>query len=346
MEKLTNEANVKELLDLFQVARLVVSTLNMDQVLEAILKSAMKLTKTSAGSIALYNKNKQELEMHAHKGFSKGFIGNTRWKVRPGGLTDTILKSDKPVVISDVTKKEFFSNPVAIGEGIKSVICVPLVFKDEIIGILYVDDFTPRRFGKNDLELLSILSSFAAMSIDHARLHARTSRMAVTDGLTGLFNHRYMQQQLGREFCRAARYNETFSVMMIDIDNFKKINDTYGHTFGDRVLEKLAEILKSSIRASDTAARYGGEEFAIILPKVESDQALILANRIRKHIKDKSAPLMKGKGILTVSIGISNYPKDSQKKMELMKQADKALYEAKKRGKDQAVEYRELQEIA
>ncbi|MHB8174012.1 MAG: sensor domain-containing diguanylate cyclase [Nitrospirota bacterium] len=342
MEKINKDASVKELLDLLQVARLVVSTLNLDQVLEAILKSAMKLTKTSAGSIALYNKSKQELEMHAHKGFSKDFVGNTRWKVRPDGLTDTILNSDKPTVITDVTKKEFFTNPVAISEGIKSVICVPLVSKDEIIGILYVDDFTPRRFGKNDLELLSILSSFAAMSIDHARLHARTSKMAATDGLTGLFNHRYMKQQLGREFCRAARYKETFSVMMLDIDNFKKINDLHGHTFGDKVLQKLAEILKSSVRESDTAARYGGEEFAIILPKVESDQALVLANRIRKHIKDKSAPLMKGKGNLTVSIGISSYPKDSQKKMDLLKQADKALYEAKRRGKDQAVEHREL----
>ncbi len=337
-----DSVDVKELLDLFQIARLVVSTLNLDQVLEAILKSAMKLTKTSAGSIALYNKSKHELEMHAHRGFSKGFVGNTKWKVRPGGLTDVILKADRPVVISDATKNEYFTNPIAIGEGIKSVICVPLVFKDEIIGILYVDDFTPRRFGKNDLELLSILSTFAAMSIDHASLHARTSKMAVTDGLTGLFNHRYLMQQFDREFSRATRYKETFSVLMIDIDNFKTINDTYGHTFGDRVLEKLAEILKSSIRASDTAARYGGEEFVIILPKVGSAQALALANRIRKHIKEKTSALMKGKGILTVSIGISNYPKDSQKKTELIKQADKALYAAKRRGKDQAVEYREL----
>lgn len=342
MDSLFKDANVKELLDLLRVAKLVVSTLDLDQVLEAILKSAMRLTGTSAGSIALYHKETHELEMHAHRGFSKDFIGNARWKVRPGGLTDKILQSDKPTVITDTAKKEFFTNPIAISEGIKSMICVPLVFKGDIIGILYVDDFTPKRFRKSDTGLLSILSSFAAMSIVHAKLHARARKMAMTDGLTGLFNRRHLQLQLVNELSRAARYKEVFSLMMLDIDNFKKINDTHGHAFGDKVLQKLSKILKSSIRESDTVSRYGGEEFTIILPRVESEQAAILANRLRKEIKLKSATLMKGKGSLTVSIGISSFPKDSQKKLDLIKQADNALYEAKRRGKDQAVEHREL----
>ncbi len=336
-------SNVQDLIDLLEVARLVVSTLEMDQVLEAILKSAMKLTDTSAGSIALYKKDTQELELHAHRGLSQDFIGNTVWRVRPGGLTDRILKSNKPTVINDTTNKKFFTNPLALKEGIKSIVCVPLAFKDDIIGILYVDDFSPRKFEKSQLNLLSILSSFAAMSIDHARLHENTRKMAFTDGLTGLYNHRHFQEQLEKEISRSSRHKETFSLLMIDIDDFKCINDKFGHTFGDKVLQKLADIFTASIRDSDTPARYGGEEFAVILPRVASEQASLMAQRIRKQVKIKSASLMRKKAPLTISVGVAEYPKDATKRLDLIKRADKALYKAKRLGKDQVVQFHDLE---
>ncbi|HEY3347511.1 MAG TPA: sensor domain-containing diguanylate cyclase [Nitrospirota bacterium] len=344
VEKLTSseKKEVRELIDLLDVAKLVVSTLEMDQVLDAILKSAMRLTNTSAGSIALFNKHTGELELHASRGFSKDFAGERNWKVRPGGLTDKILKSREPMVINDTTNKQFFTNPLAINEGIKSMVCVPLAFKDDLIGIFYVDDFSPRKFVKGELRLLSILSSFAAMSIDHAKLHERTKRLAVTDGLTELFNHRHFQEQLEREISRADRYHDMFSLMMIDIDDFKVLNDTYGHPFGDKVLQKLSGILKGSTRDSDTVSRYGGEEFTIILPKVDTALAGLMADRVLRNIKTKSSQFMRGKKPLTVSIGISTYPGDSKKKMDLIKKADKALYEAKHRGKDQAVLFHDL----
>ncbi|MGA2191762.1 MAG: sensor domain-containing diguanylate cyclase [Nitrospirota bacterium] len=342
LKPITTNADVKELIDLLEVAKLVVSTLDLDQVLQAILKSALKLTGTSAGSIALYNNHSKELEIHAHRGLSEGFIGNTKWSVRPGGLTEKILNSSKPTVISNTTNKKFFTNPLALNEGIKSMVCVPLKFKDDIIGILYVDDFTPRKFHASELGLLSILSSFAAMSIDHAKLHARTKKMAFTDSLTTLYNHRHFMERLDSELLRAGRYDESFSLMMIDIDDFKKVNDSHGHIFGDKVLHHLGVVLRSSVRETDTAARYGGEEFGVLLPKVSSERAAVMADRIRKRIRTKTLSLMRGKDPLTVSIGVSNYPADGKNRIDLIRKADKALYEAKKRGKDQAVEYREL----
>jgi diguanylate cyclase len=129
---------------------------------------------------------------------------------------------------------------------------------------------------------------------------------------------------------------------MLDIDDFKRVNDVHGHPFGDKVLTKLADIVKESIRETDTAARYGGEEFAVILPKVDSANAAVLAQRIRKQIKSGTSGLMRGKGRLTVSIGISSFPLDGRSRMEIVKSADKALYEAKRRGKDAVVEHREL----
>lgn len=340
VKKLNEE--VKELIDLLDVAKMVVSTLDMDQVLDAILKSAMKLTATDAGSIALYDKETGELELRAHRGFSRGFVGDARWKVRKGGLTDKILRTNKPTVITNTTNKKFFTNAVAIKEGIKSMVCVPLVLDKEIIGVFYVDDFNPREFTERELRLLYILSSFASMSIRHARQHDNTMKLAITDGLTGLYNHRHFQEVLEKEVSRATRYNDPFSLLIIDIDNFKQVNDRYGHQFGDKVLKQLSEILMSSCRDSDTVARYGGEEFAIILPKVDSTQATLLTQRIKKDIKHKSAALMEGKSPLTVSIGIATCPADDPSRQGLIEKADKALYTAKARGKNRAVEFRNL----
>ena len=342
LKKGSDNKEVQELIDLLDVAKLVVSTLEMDQVLDAILKSAMKLTGTGAGSIALYHKDTEELEIRAHWGFSHDFVGNTRWKVRPGGLTDRILKAKRPTVIDDTTNKKFFTNPVALKEGIKSMVCVPLIFNDDIIGVFYVDDFSPRKFSKSELRLLFILSSFAAMSIDHAKLHDSTRKLAMTDGLTGLFNHRYFQEILDREVARSGRYKETFSLLMLDIDNFKPMNDSYGHQYGDKVLKKLAEILMTSVRDSDAVARYGGEEFTVILPKVGPELASKMAQRICDEVKTKSKKLTRGKQPLTVSIGVSNFPSDAAERFSLIDRADKALYEAKARGKDTVVMYRDL----
>jgi len=337
VDKLNKE--VQELIDLLEVAKLVVSTLDIKKVLEAILKSAMRLTDTSAGSIALYNKDTGEMEMKAHSGFSKDFVGDARWKVRKGGLTDRILRSRKPTVITDTTNKEFFSNPIAIKEGIKSMVCVPLVLEDELIGIFYVDDFSPRKFSDRELRLLYILSSFASMSINHARQHDTTVRLSITDGLTGLFNHRHFQEVLEKELSRAERYSETLSLAMLDIDNFKNINDKHGHQFGDKVLKKISDIMTKSCRSSDTVARYGGEEFALILPKVTPRQAVMLSERLKEQITSGSKSLMRGKLPLTVSIGIASFPQDARKRHGLIEKADKALYIAKAAGKDRVVEF-------
>ena len=336
------DPDLREWMDLLDVAKLVVSTLEMGQVMEAILKSAMKITGASAGSIALYHKETQELEIRAHKGFSQGFINSSRWAVREGGLTAEILKSKEPMVITDTTNKEFFTNPLAISEGIKSVVCVPLYIEEEVIGILYVDEFTPRKFSERELRPLSILSSFAAMSIDHAKLHELTMEMALTDSLTGLHNTRCFHGELSKEVGRATRFKESMALMMIDIDDFKKVNDTFGHPFGDKVLQNIAETLKCAVRISDMPSRYGGEEFVVVLPMTDSAQATVVAQRVLQGVRASSTELMKGKPPVTVSIGIASFPKDARDGLDLIQKADEALYRAKRAGKDRAVEYTSL----
>jgi diguanylate cyclase (GGDEF)-like protein len=206
----------------------------------------------------------------------------------------------------------------------------------KLVGILYLDDFVPRRFPEGRLQLLSVLASFATMSIDNARLHEQMRHLASTDDLTGLFNYRQFKKMFKEELARAARYQKPLALIMFDIDDFKKFNDTYGHPNGDKVLLAVAEILRESLRQCDKTFRYGGEEFIAILPEVGIDEALIAAERARKGIAEKSTRYLGGiaaQGV-TVSIGAASYPRDGQDFDTLLKVVDDLLYKAKKLGKN------------
>jgi diguanylate cyclase (GGDEF)-like protein len=321
----------KRLLDILETSRTVVSHLDLDKVLSIILKKAMEITGTHAGSIALYTPKTATMQIHAHRGFSRSFIANREWKVRKGGLTVRLLRSKVPTVVNNTTDKSFFTNPVAIHEGIKSLICVPLIFSTEIVGILYVDDFTPRKFPDADLQTLTILASFAAIAIHNARTHSLLRQQANTDSLTGLFNRRSFEQVLHREFERADRHGREFSLALVDVNDFKKFNDTYGHQAGDRALTALGEAIKNAIRSVDFAARYGGDEIVIILPETKLAKAYdLFANRMKREIEEGFTRIFGNGRVLSVTIGIAAYPRDGKRARDLVLSADRALMNAKK----------------
>ena len=318
-------------LDIIRTARAVVSELDLDKALAIALRKAMELTNTRAGSIALYSAKTGTMRIHAHRGFSRDFISNCEWKVRKGGLTDTILRSRTITVINNTTSKKFFTNPLAVHEGIKSLICVPLVYAHDVVGILYVDDFAPRIFRAAVLQALEILASFASIAIHHARTHNYVKQQAITDSLTGLFNRRCFENILSREFLRAERHRRPFSLALIDVNDFKKFNDAYGHQAGDEALATLGEAVRRAIRSTDLAARYGGDEIVIILPETRLSKAYSLfSRRIRQEIEDGFARLSGHRHALSVTIGIASYPRDGKNAMELVLAADKALLAAKK----------------
>ncbi|GFO61941.1 GGDEF domain-containing protein [Geomonas silvestris] len=330
------ESQVKALKDLIEVAKAVVSTLDLDTVLQAILTSAMGLASTPAGSVALYNEERQELSLHAHAGLTADFVKKERWTVAPGGLTDRVLKAGEISFIEDTAKASFFKNPIAINEGIRSLICVPLVFQSRIMGILYLDDFEPRQFDRDRLNLLSILASFAAMAIHNATLHKRTKLMAITDSLTGLHNHRYFKQFFKQEMGRAKRYHKPFSIIMMDVDDFKSFNDSFGHAVGDELLTVLGTVILETIRGVDVAFRYGGEEFIVLLPETRLDKAILAAERLRAAVQTGTVNKLAGSGGrgVTVSIGVASYPENADKMDELFNIVDSLLYQAKRCGKN------------
>jgi len=225
-----------------------------------------------------------------------------------------------------------------------SVFVLPLVYERDVLGMVVLMFEKTNTLGTYEIELLEVLGNQAATSIANAKLYEEIERLAVTDGLTGLFNHRHFQETLAQEFNRLERFSEPISLLIIDIDHFKKINDSYGHPVGDAVLKKVSGIIRKTIRNIDIPARYGGEEFAVILLGTDTNGALKMAERLRKSIADAKFSSEQNAFNVTVSIGISTNAREMRKKEDLVEQADKALYNAKRTGRNRSVKWEEIKE--
>jgi len=208
----------------------------------------------------------------------------------------------------------------------------------DVIGLLAVVR-DGEAFSDRDRELLSYLAGTASVSIQNVALHEAVQRQAVTDELTGLYNHRRFQEAMAAETERAKRFAQPMSLVMLDIDNFKRVNDTYGHQQGDRVLAEVARVLRESSREIDAPARYGGEELAVVLPQTDIEGAFQLAERVRQEVAALDIPLVEGIGAISVtaSLGVASMPGNAQDGGGLIAAADAALYEAKHAGKNKTV---------
>lgn len=227
-----------------------------------------------------------------------------------------------------------------------SLAVIPISIRDKFIGTLLLRVATENdRISEKEISFCQVVARAAESVLENAKLvdslrlaNMELETLATTDGLTGLFNHRYFYNRLEEEYNISLRYNVFLSCIMLDIDFFKKINDTYGHRKGDIILKELAAVIMKTIRKTDIAARYGGEEFVILLPHTDEKGALYQAERIRKSVKSSKYSALPAKESLTVSLGITTCNEDNIAKAEdLVKYADEALYEAKKRGRDQSV---------
>lgn len=321
---------------LYEIGLALTSTADVGKILELILESARRITGTPAGSIALYDRERREFYLASAVGFSPALSNFPRWKLRPGGLTSQILNRQEPLVVSDIDVEGMLVNQRVRDEGIKSLVACPLKLEDKLVGILYVDDHAQREFKEREIIALKLLANQATIVLLKAQAFKQTMELAITDGLTKVFNHRYFQEQLGREIKRAKRYRHPLSLIMLDIDYFKKYNDYYGHPKGDSVLRKIAQVLRSTIRETDIVARYGGEEFAIVLPETGKSEVGEVARKILEAIEkeDFCGEEILPDGKFTLSCGIAVFPHDATTREGLIDQADRALYEAKHTGRN------------
>ena len=247
-------------------------------------------------------------------------------------IVNYVYRSGKNVILSNAVKEgRFMNDPYIMRTGSKSILCIPIKSKGTLSGILYMENnLTDNAFTPERIEPLRIISSQAAISIENARLF----ELATTDGLTKLYVHRYFQLLLDRELKRSLRYNKSFSLIMMDIDNFKAFNDTYGHQLGDEVLKNVARAVKKISRSEDVVARYGGEEFIVILPETDAAQALIVAEKMRAIVE--SLEIVHGEERLhvTISLGVASFPIHTGEKEKLILLADTALYTSKHNGRN------------
>jgi diguanylate cyclase (GGDEF)-like protein len=250
-------------------------------------------------------------------------------------LVDGIAGLRTPIVQENVPATGLLPRDWVESFGIKSVAIYPLVAKDDSIGIMAVDSYTDfAHFPAEEIEMLSAIARQASVLIENARLHEQVEQQAIADPLTGLYNHRHLHERLEQEIARAKRTGRSVAVLMLDIDNMKLINDTYGHQVGDEALRLLASALQSSCRSEDIPGRYGGDEFMVILPEADGAEAERIGERVQAGLADSYVEGESKDGCVPVrvSMGIACYPSDATVMHELVALADSALYRSKQRG--------------
>jgi diguanylate cyclase (GGDEF)-like protein len=296
------------------------ATHDLNALVGAVLDTAVQATRARGGRLLLYDPERGEAIEQARIGTARGSRTDLPMVVAAGiGLEGEALSAHEPRVI----------------QAPRAMLAVPILREHQLLGLVTTVDPEDGGFGDDDIESLSALAVQAGVAIENARLHRVVERQAVTDALTGLANRRQFYEVLGREYERSQRFGTPLSLILLDIDDFKQINDSRGHLAGDAVLHGVAATLSELIREIDMAARYGGEEFAILLPQTAQEGAAQLAERLRREIA--SRPVRFGpdeiEGI-TASFGVAAGPEDSMTQIDLIASADAALYQAKRDGKN------------
>jgi diguanylate cyclase (GGDEF)-like protein len=307
------------------------TTLSLDEIVKLIVeRTAGTIRKESRILLFLVDMDKQELMLSASRGASK-------IKGKKGDIFDRwVLKHGIPLIVDDASNDFRFSNSAVEDprSNFRSIIVTPLLSGNKVIGILRMDNEAVAAFTQDDLRLLDIIGSLGAVAIQNALLYSWAEELAVRDSLTGLFVRRHFMKRFQEEVRRSERKSGELSLLMLDIDKFKWYNDKYGHATGDIVLKAIASSVSGMLHVGDVAARYGGEEMAILLAGADRKKAVSLAESIRKKIEAQPITVRREKHNVTVSIGVSTYPKDGIHEEELVKAADERLYRAKSEGRN------------
>lgn len=317
------------------------SVLDLKETFNIAVKYVKELVEADLVTISLLH-NKEHTITRAD-GFQADGLEGCKFKITDGLVGKAIQCNHwMPPTASYPDPAPIFSRDKPMS-GFKSLLIVPLCqSSQEAMGALTIASRKPGIFGQEQRNIMELIAGQIAIKIELAQAHEKIYQMALTDGLTGLNNHRTFQLGLDNMLTRARRQTSSLCLILCDIDHFKKINDTHGHPFGDQVLKKVATTLKQSIRQVDLTARYGGEEFALILEASDEEGGLIQAERVRKSIEDLIFDSKGEKITITMSFGLASYPLDGDSKAELIDRADQALYAAKESGRNRSIAWSDL----
>jgi diguanylate cyclase (GGDEF)-like protein len=321
-----------ELHTLDEVGRAIISSLELKTVLNIIMEKIRELVQSEAWSLLLVDEKTGELHCSVAVGEHADHL--RQFNVKFGeGVAGWVAREGKPVVIHDVNEDPRFFNEMETDLGFKtrSILCAPLETRGKVLGVLEVINKKGEGgFTDRDLNLTTRLAGFAAVAIENARLYHQAKLLTMTDELTHLYNSRFFNQFLDSEVKRCQRYDSNVSLIFLDLDHFKNINDHYGHLIGSKLLQEAADVLRAGLRDVDVVARYGGDEFLVILPETKIEEASRVANRMRSDFDDNIFLSEDGVNVrVTASFGVSSFPEFSSSKEELIRMADKAMYRVK-----------------
>lgn len=330
------KAHLGELSALFQLNQAINATLDPALLFERIVQLLTEVLRCEDIVLLLYNPGAEELEVRKSSGIYAEALKGISFSLEEG-ITGLAARTLELVYVHDVTADTrcLGSKGRLVPRG--SMVSAPLTVKNRLLGLLNLHKEEVGAFSDSEIKLVQAIANQAAIAIENAQLYEKTRTLSNTDELTTLANRRYFQEILAREVAQARRYGSCFSLIMADIDHFKRYNDNHGHLRGDTVLKKVAALMLQSTRGIDLVARFGGEEFVILLPKTGKEGARAAAEKLRQNVAaetfagaDRSQP----DGRLTLSLGVAEFPSDSKDIYELIDLADRALYQAKERGRN------------
>jgi diguanylate cyclase (GGDEF)-like protein len=326
----------KRLAILTDIVKTANSILEPRKVIELIMEKIQQLIPSEAWSMLMVDEEKQELAFELALGAKGKDVSAFRIKMGEG-VAGWVAQTGKAAIVNDTAKDPRFAPRFDTKTQFqtRSILCAPLISRGRTIGVVEIINRVGGRFTQGDLDILLTLVEPCAIAIENAMLFQRTEQLTITDDLTKLFNSRYLNLYISREIKRCKRHGIPLSVIFLDLDGFKGINDQYGHLAGSGTLAEVGSILALAVRESDILARYGGDEFVVVLPETPASGALVIAERLRKAIEEHG--FLQGQGLsarISASFGIASYPDHALTPEGLIQKADQAMYRVKERDKN------------
>jgi len=331
------ERTVHELQAFSEIGRMLAGTLELHEVLSLIMQHVSEVLQPGHWSLLLVDESRGELVFEIAVGEGAERLKDMRLPLGEG-IAGHVARSGEPVLLADARADPRFAARFDEASGLVtgSVLAVPLRSKGRILGVVeLVNPLGNRRFDADDLRTLGALSDYAAIAIDNARAYERIRELTRQDDHTGLYNARHLWQQLEVEVARSRRTGRPFSLVFLDLDRFKEVNDRHGHQAGSATLREVGELVRASIRSIDVPVRFGGDEFVVLLPETDRVRARVAAERLREAVN--AAVFLRSRGLevrVTASFGIASFPDDGQTPEELVHRADAAMYRVKETTRD------------